>query len=156
MEPQMKKFITILVIFITQIAQAQETVTDFDGNIYNTVTIGNQVWLKENLKSLHYSDGEVIPDVAKYNDSDSLGEIYGCLYTWDAAMRNSTSQGAQGIAPEGWHIPTDAEWREMENYLGGASVAGGKMKTAGTSHWNAPNTAATNSSGFSALPAGGI
>ncbi len=150
----MKKFFTVLVIFITQIAQAQETVADFDGNIYNTVTIGNQVWLKENLKSLHYSDGEAIPDVVKYNDSDSLGEIYGCLYTWDAAMRNSTSQGAQGIAPEGWHIPTDAEWKEMENYLGGASVAGGKMKTAGTSQWNSPNTAATNSSGFSALPAG--
>ncbi len=143
----------ILIIFTFNIA-AQETVTDFDGNVYNTVTIGNQVWLKENLKSLHYADGIEIPGVANYNNSDSLANIYGRLYNWDAAMRNSTIAAAQGVAPDGWHIPTDAEWIELENYLGGPSLAGGKMKIAGTLYWDSPNTGADNSSGFSALPGG--
>lgn len=133
---------------------AQETVTDYDGNIYNTVTIGTQVWLKENLKSLHYSDGTEIPGVVAYDNSESMAEIYGRLYTWDAAMNNSAQEGAQGIAPDGWHIPSDAEWKELENFLGGASVAGGKMKTTGIEFWSAPNTGADNSSGFSGLPAG--
>ena len=69
-------------------------------------------------------------------------------------MRDSTQPGIQGVCPCQWHIPTDQEWSEMENYLGGASVAGGKMKDTGTVYWDAPNTGASNSSGFSALPAG--
>jgi uncharacterized protein (TIGR02145 family) len=149
-----KRLILIITVVLLINCWAQETVTDFDGNVYNTVTIGNQVWLKENLKSLHYSDGTLIPDVVSYNDSDSLAELYGRLYTWDAAMGNSTEEGAQGIAPDGWHIPSDVEWKELENFLGGASVAGGKMKTTGTEHWASPNTGADNSSGFSGLPAG--
>lgn len=135
-------------------ASAQETVTDYDGNVYHVVKIGTQKWLKENLKSLHYSDGAPIPDVASYDDSDSLANIYGRLYTWDAAMRDSTVQGTQGVAPLGWHVPSDSEWTVVENFLGGAPVAGGKMKDSVTGFWNAPNTGADNSSGFTALPGG--
>ncbi len=142
-----------VIVFINNILVGQ-TVTDFDGNIYNTINIGDQVWLKENLKSLCYSDGTPIPDVLAYNNSDSLTQIYGLLYTWNAAMRDSTQPGIQGVCPCEWHIPTDQEWSEMENYLGGASVAGGKMKDTGTVYWDSPNTGASNSSGFSALPAG--
>lgn len=132
----------------------QDTVIDYDGNVYNTVTIGSQVWLKENLKSLHYSDGTPIPDVVAYNNNDSLGNIYGLLYTWNAAMKNTTTAGAQGVCPCEWHVPTDQEWTTLENYLGGAGVAGGKMKATGTEHWQSPNTGATNTSGLTMLGAG--
>ena len=128
--------------------------TDYDGNIYHTVTIGNQVWLKENLKSIHYADGTPIPGVVSYNNSDSLAQVYGRLYTWKAATRDSSGENIQGVAPAGWHIPSDEEWQELENYLGGASLAGGKLKATGTDYWLSPNSGATNSSGFSALPAG--
>jgi uncharacterized protein (TIGR02145 family) len=129
-------------------------VTDYDGNIYHTVTIGTQVWLKENLKSLHYSDGETITGVMAYNNSDSLANIYGRLYTWNAAMRNSTQQGVQGACPVGYHIPADSEWIVLSNYLGGNSIAGGKLKETDTVHWSPPNTGASNTTGFTA-PGGG-
>ena len=128
------------------------TVTDYDGNTYKTITIGNQTWMAENLKSLHYSDGTPISGVASYSNSNEIAEKHGRLYTWDATMRNSTTEGAQGVAPDGWHIPTDNEWKELENYLGGKNIAGGKLKS--MNEWKAPNTNATNSSGFSALPSG--
>ena len=148
----MKVIITLLLFSLTGFAQ--QTVTDYDGNIYETVTIGDQVWLKENIKSLHYCDGEPVPGVVAYNNDDSLGAIYGLLYTWDAAMNGSTEPGAQGVCPCDWHLPTKEEWAILENYLGGAAVAGGKMKEEGTEHWLSPNTDATNSSGFTGLPAG--
>ena len=155
----MKVFISTLFFFVKLIIisveiHPQETVTDYDGNVYETVTIGEQVWIKENLKSLHYSDGTSITDVVAYNNNDSLGAIYGLLYSWDAAMNGSSQPGEQGVCPCDWHVPTDAEWTILENYLGGPSVAGGKMKEAGTEHWQSPNTGATNSSGFTGLPAG--
>jgi uncharacterized protein (TIGR02145 family) len=143
----------LLVIFIS-IINIGQTVTDYDGNIYNAVTIGNQIWLKENLKSRHYFDGTEIPDVLAYNNSDSLAQLYGLLYTWDAAMKGTTNPGTQGVCPCEWHLPTSDEWIELENFLGGSSVAGGKMKDTITGYWKDPNTGATNSSGFSALPAG--
>ncbi|HPN39396.1 MAG TPA: FISUMP domain-containing protein [Melioribacteraceae bacterium] len=150
--------LVIIFIIAAQINFAQytpdSTVTDYDGNVYRTVKIGNQIWMAENLRSTHYADGTLIPDVVSYNNSDSLEAIYGKLYTWHAAMKNSTSQKTQGASPNGWHIPSDAEWKELENYLGGAAIAGGKMKDTGTQHWKAPNTGATNSSGLSILPGG--
>ncbi len=76
------------------------------------------------------------------------------LYQWDEMMQGSTTPGEQGICPTGWHIPTDGEWTALTTFLGGESVAGGKMKEAGYAHWAAPNTGATNSSGFTALPGG--
>ncbi len=145
---------TIVLLLAGESVFTQDTVTDYDGNVYNTVTIGTQVWLKENLKSLHYSDGTQVPGVVAYNNSDSLGNIYGLLYTWNAAMKNSTTAGAQGVCPCEWHVPTDQEWTTLENYLGGTSVAGGKMKATGTEHWQSPNTGATNTSGLTMLGAG--
>jgi uncharacterized protein (TIGR02145 family) len=132
----------------------QDSITDFDGNIYHVLEIGTQGWLKENLRSLHYTDGNEIPGVFAYNYSDSMANIYGRLYSWNAAMNNSTTPGSQGACPDGWHIPTVSEWQAMDDYLGGFAVAGGKLKEAGYDHWQPPNTGATNSSGFTGLPAG--
>ena len=141
-------------IYTCCVIYAQETVTDYDGNVYNTVIIGDQIWLKENLKSLHYNDGNEIPGAVAYNNDDSLGAIYGLLYTWDAAMNGSNVPGTQGVCPCEWHLPTSAEWSELENFLGGSSVAGGKMKDTTAGFWQSPNTGADNSSGFTGLPAG--
>jgi uncharacterized protein (TIGR02145 family) len=112
------------------------------------------MWLAENLKSIHYSDGTEIPEVVSYNNDENLAEIYGRLYTWDAAMNGSANVSAQGVCPCGWHVPSDEEWKELENYLGGSNIAGGKMKESGISHWNAPNTGSDNSSGLTFLPGG--
>jgi len=128
--------------------------TDYEGNIYNSVIIGNQTWLTENLKSLHYCDGTEIPDVVSYNNDENLANIYGRLYTWDAAMNGSTDVSSRGACPCGWHVPSDKEWKELENFLGGANITGGKMKEIGTTHWKTPNTGADNSSGLSFLPGG--
>ena len=89
-----------------------------------------------------------------YNNDDANCAIYGGLYQWDEAMQYVTTEGTQGICPIGWHLPTDAEWTLLTIFLGGESIAGGKMKEAGTAHWYAPNTGATNSSGFTALGSG--
>jgi uncharacterized protein (TIGR02145 family) len=147
-----KIFIAFLSFCLTVLAQ--QTVADFDGNIYETITIGEQVWIKENLKSIHYTDGSLIPEVVAYNNDESLAAIYGLLYSWDAAMNGSTQPGIQGVCPCDWHVPTDEEWTILEDFLGGSGVAGGKMKEVGTDHWLPPNTGATNSSGFTGLPAG--
>ncbi len=111
------------------------TVDDFDGNTYNTVQIGNQCWIKENLKTTHYTNGSSILLVENNNDWDNLdyadkaycyygnssanGDTYGALYTWAAAMNgeassNSNPSGVQGICPDGWHLPSDDEWKELE------------------------------------------
>lgn len=146
--------------FTTQIS-AQ--VTDFDGNIYNTVTIGTQTWMKENLKTTHYANGDAIP----YNsvlgtwtslitgaytwysfDYPSKGSVYGALYNGYSVI------DSRNVCPTGWHVSTDADWTTLTSYLGGVTVAGGKMKETGITHWASPNTGATNESGFSALPGG--
>ncbi len=138
------------------------TVTDIDGNTYKTVKIGNQEWMAENLKVTHYRNGEAIPNVSSnaewaslktgaqcaYNNDAGNVSTYGRLYNWIAVNDSSN------IAPEGWHVPTDEEWQQLVDYLGGETVAGGKLKESGTSHWNIPNTDATNESGFSGLPGG--
>jgi uncharacterized protein (TIGR02145 family) len=129
----------------------------------NYITIGNQAWSSTNLNVSSYRNGDVIPQVTDQttwnslttgawcwynNDSVTYAATYGKLYNWYAV--NDT----RGLAPSGWHIPTDAEWTILTNYLGGTSIAGGKMKKNGTSNWKSPNTGATNESGFSALPGG--
>jgi len=138
------------------------SVTDIDGNVYQTVMIGNQLWMAENLKVTHYRKGEPIPNVASdsawgnqtsgaycnYDNNTGHVATYGPLYNWYAV------DDARNIAPEGWHVPSDAEWQTLVDNLGGNSVAGGKLKEAGTSHWDSPNTGATNESGFNALPGG--
>ncbi|MCD4793288.1 MAG: metallophosphoesterase [Bacteroidales bacterium] len=109
-----------------------------DRQIYETIKIGTQTWMAENLN--YECDGSYW-----YNNDKAYGDIYGRLYTWDAAMT---------VAPGGWHLPSEAEWLTLIAYLGGSSVAGGKMKSIGTAYWNSPNTGATNESGFTALPGG--
>ena len=146
-----------------------------DGNEYNWVQIGNQVWMAENLAYLPsvnmVADGS--EDAAGsyyyvfgYNGTDVNAAkattnyaTYGVLYNWTAAMDGEASSttnpsGIQGVCPAGWHLPSDAEWTELTDYLGGTSVAGGKLKETGTTHWASPNTGATNETGFTALPGG--
>jgi uncharacterized protein (TIGR02145 family) len=138
------------------------TMTDIDGNIYRTVKIGTQWWMAENLKATHYRNGDAIPHVTNdaewenltsgaycnYNNDTANVITYGRLYNWYSVDDSRT------IAPVGWHVPTDAEWQTLVNYLGGDADAGGKMKESGILHWMNPNSGATNESGFSALPGG--
>lgn len=142
--------------------QIPVTITDVDGNLYHTLTIGTQVWLVENLMVTHYRNGDSIPNVTdatlwstlttgaycNYNNNDTIASTYGRLYNW------FTVKDIRNITPYGWHVPSQAEWTVLENYLGGDSVAGGKIKEADTLHWNSPNTGATNESGFTGLPGG--
>lgn len=120
-----------------------DTITDIDGNVYTTVSIGNQCWMKENLKTV-----STIGDNRCYDSSEANCAIYGRLYDWEAAMNVTL--------PTGWHLPTDEEWTILSNYLGGDSIAGGKMKEVGFDHWGSPNTGATNESGFTGLPGGTV
>ncbi|MBN1895855.1 fibrobacter succinogenes major paralogous domain-containing protein [bacterium] len=148
-------------------------VTDIDGNVYRTVRIGNQRWMAENLKVTHYRNGDAIPNVTDSTAWNSLGTgactsygnllrntpVYGLLYNW-----HSTADG-RNIAPEGWHVPTDEDWKELEMTLGMSreeadrtqwrgTEEGGKLKETGTEHWESPNRNATNETGFSAIPGG--
>ena len=138
------------------------TVTDFDGNVYNTVTIGTQCWMQKNLSVTHYNDGAAIPlvtDNAAWsnlatpgycwynNDAATYKAAYGALYNWYTVNTGK-------LCPTGWHVPDTTAWSTLINYLGGYSVAGGHLKEAGTTHWQSPNTGADNISGFTALPAG--
>ena len=133
---------------------------NYSGQYYTTVFIGTQCWFQENLNvgtringSQDQSDNSIIEKYC-YNDLESNCDVYGGLYLWNEMMQYSTTPGVQGICPTGWHLPTDGEWTTLTDYLGGISVAGGKMKETGTAHWSPPNTGATNSSGFTALPGG--
>ena len=139
-----------------------DEVVDFDGNKYNTVVIGTQTWLVENLKSTHYSNGQSINGVFDYNNDSSLGNEYGKLYTWDAAMNGAASSSAipsrvQGVCPVGCHLPSQDEWAMLKDYIHDHyAVSGGligqKLKEAGTLHWVTNN--GSNETGFSALGSG--
>lgn len=131
-----------------------------DSQSYNTVSIANQCWMAENLNVGTRIDGvdeqtdNSTMEKYCYDDDVANCDIYGGLYQWDEMMQYVTTEGVQGICPDGWHLPTDDEWTTLTTFLGGENVAGGKMKETGTTHWNSPNTGATNSSGFTALPGG--
>jgi uncharacterized protein (TIGR02145 family) len=159
--------ITLTVDDVAQtIGKPGPNITDGEGNIYKTVNIGTQQWMAENLKVSKYSDGTTIPNIsdntqwqnnttgawAFYNNDAVNNTKYGKLYNWYAV--SPTTNGNKNVCPTGWHVPTDAEWTILIDYLGGESVAGGKMKEAGTTSWNSPNTDATNTSLFTALPVG--
>lgn len=162
---------TFLIIAITLILTTTckkeedppEKVTDADGNVYATVTIGTQTWMVENLKTTKYNDGNSIPLVTDNNqwknlntdafcwyanDDASYKNPYGALYNWYAVNTGK-------LCPAGWHVPTNDEWITLTNYLGGVVVAGGKLKESGTAHWDSPNVEATNETGFTGLPGGG-
>jgi uncharacterized protein (TIGR02145 family) len=141
---------------------SNNTVTDIDGNTYHTIKIGSQLWMAENLKTTKFNDGTSIPLVTENgiwanlstsgycwynNDAATYKNTYGALYNWYAINTGK-------LAPKGWHIPNDAEWTTLSDYLGGEDVAGGKLKETGTAHWISPNADATNESGFTGLPGG--
>lgn len=143
------------------------SVTDIDLNLYNTVTIGTQIWMAENLRTTKYNDNTPIPLVTDistwaslitpgycwyHNDESSYKVDYGALYNWYTV--DSQSNGGKNVCPTGWHVPTDAEWTALIAFLGGENVAGGKLKEAGTTHWGTPNAGANNETGFTALPGG--
>ncbi|HRZ96984.1 MAG TPA: fibrobacter succinogenes major paralogous domain-containing protein [Paludibacter sp.] len=133
------------------------SISDIDGNIYKTITIGTQTWMAENLRVTRFRNGELIPtktlddtfteSVEKYQFEQMNPEVYGKLYSWYAAT------DSRNICPEGYHLPSEEEWNTLINYLGGSSIAGSKMKEEGLIHW-ITNTSATNESGMTALPAG--
>ncbi len=136
--------------------------TDIDGNTYQTIVLGNETWMQKNLNVSKYRNGDTIPQVQDsttwanlttgawcyYQNNTVNGTIYGKLYNWYAV------NDPRGLAPQGWHVPLDQEWRNLTNYLGGENIAGGKMKSTGTQYWQSPNTDATNQIGFSGLPGG--
>ena len=148
------------------------TLTDQDGNVYKSVTIGTQTWMAENLRTTKYNDGTDIPNVIddvkwrnlttgaycnllNIENSDIIA-VFGRYYNWYAVNTGK-------LAPKGWHVPTDAEWTKLTTYLGGDNIAGGKLKETGDDHWSAfwgapgeskLNNGATNESGFTALPGG--
>lgn len=142
-----------------------------DGQTYNTVQIGTQCWMAENLNignMINGSENQIDNSIIEkycYDNNTNNCDTYGGLYQWDEMMEYVTIEGSQGICPTGWHIPTDADWCTLENYVDVGTVdcgatgwrgveAGGNLKEIGTSHWASPNTGATNLSGFTGLPAG--
>ena len=138
------------------------------------VTIGKQTWMQKNLNVSKYHDGTPIPQVTDpkkwanlktgawcyYENNTANDTTYGKLYNWYAVagIYNAASLTNKSlrkkIAPEGWHVPSDAEWTTLTTFLGGEEVAGGKMKSSGTSLWDSTDTDATNSSNFTGLPGG--
>jgi uncharacterized protein (TIGR02145 family) len=156
-----KKLLVTAFLVLTAINKAQ-TITDVDGNTYNTVSIGTQTWFKENLKTTKYNDGTDIPLVTDATAWVALTTTAYCWYNNDAATNKSTfgalynwyTVNTGKLCPSGWHVPTDAEWNTLTAFLGGEGVAGGKLKEIGTTHWGSPNAGADNSSGFTALPGG--
>jgi len=151
-----------------------DTLIDIDGNEYVTVKIGDQWWMAENLRVTYYRDGNPIPNITddaewsnlttgaycNYDNDSTHISTYGRLYNWYTVNDN------RGLAPEGWHVPTDEEWKELEMYCGmsrselddvawrSSGDVGAKLKETGTTHWISPNAGATNASGFTALPGG--
>jgi len=163
-------FLLVALVFLT-IQNHAQTLTDIDGNVNNTVTIGTQVWMADNLRVTHYRNGDPIPNIKDdsvwnslcdpytltgtgarcywNNDSVSYASVYGALYNY------YTIDDSRMITPVGWHVPSMGDWAILRDYLGSDS-AGGKLKEAGTSHWQSPNTDATNETGFTALPGDGF
>ncbi|MBP1670561.1 MAG: major paralogous protein [Bacteroidetes bacterium] len=136
-------------------------VTDADGNVYRSVAVGSQTWMSENLKTTKYNDGLAIPNITGAVEWEELTTGAYCWYNND--VNNKTTYGALynghavntgRLCPVEWHVASDAEWTTLITYLGGESLAGGKLKETGTTHWSTPNAEATNLSGLSFLPGG--
>jgi uncharacterized protein (TIGR02145 family) len=156
----MIRLLAVLTI-VTGYGRAQ-TVIDIDGNVYDTIHIGTQVWTRPNLKVTHYRNGDVIPYVSgdgdwcnlttgaycNYNNDSANGAEYGRLYNWYAV------QDPRNVAPVGWHVPTFEDWDTLQIFLGYDLVAGGKLKEMGTVHWMSPNVGASDEYDFTALPGG--
>lgn len=137
-------------------------VKDIDGNLYTSIAIGTQIWMIENLKTTHFTDGSEIPLITNSltwsnlntpgfcwynNDESTYKNPYGALYNWFAVNTGN-------LCPTGWHVPTKDDWVVLVTYLEGHNYTGGKLKEMGTTHWADPNLGATNESGFTGLPGG--
>jgi uncharacterized protein (TIGR02145 family) len=142
--------------------KVQKDIIDADGNIYKVIAIGTQIWMAENLRTTKFKDGTTIPKVsddAKWtelstpaycwyaNNETGYKELCGALYNWYTVNTGK-------LCPSGWHVPSDAEWTTLTDYLGGESLAGGKLKEVVNTHWGRSNDGADKSSGFTALPGG--
>ncbi len=148
---------------------------DIDGNVYETIVIGSQTWMAENLRVTKYADGTEIPYIEDNktwgvlqdnnedkaycfynNDEGKYGDTYGALYTFAAAMNGAPliEVDNQGVCPDGWHIPSKSEWEVLFDYVGGVEVAGGNLKEEGTSHWKKTESEVTNKYYFNGLPGG--
>lgn len=148
-----------IIFYRPVISNSGSFVDSRDNTTYSTILIGNQVWMAENLKYLPSvssansgSDVNPIYYVYNYNGADVLAAkatsnftTYGVLYNWSAAMT---------ACPTGWHLPTNQEWITLTTLLGGETIAGGKLKETGFTHWTTPNISATNETGFNGLPGG--
>ncbi len=155
-------FFCLLLMCLSLKVNSQTTgiVNDSEGNAYKTVRIGNRLWMAENLRVTRFRNGEPITNVPEdsrwmyqataawcsYDNDSAQAKQHGNLYNWHAVS------DARGICPQGWHIPSDAEWQQLADALGGNAVAGGKLKS--TTLWDFPNAGATNASGFNATGTG--
>ena len=156
------KILTLSYLFINTISILAQTVTDVDGNTYNAISIGNQIWLTENLKVTKYNDQVPIslvlddaswstqtePAYCYYQGDIANANVYGNLYNWHVV------NNAKNVCPSGYYVPSIADWEELITFVGGNAVAGGKLKEMGLEHWLDPNTGADNSSSFTLLPSG--
>ena len=156
------KILTLSYLFISTISIYAQTVSDVDGNTYNTISIGNQIWLTENLKVTKYNDQVPIslvlddaswstqtePAYCYYEGDIANANVYGNLYNWHVV------NNAKNVCPSGYYVPSIADWEELITFVGGNAVAGGKLKEMGLEHWLDPNTGADNSSSFTLLPSG--
>ena len=148
---------------VNKTSKTTEIITDVDGNVYHVVKIGSQFWIVENLNVNHYRDGSIIPieengskwsesktgNCCYYDNNVENGKIYGKLYNWYAI------NDPHGLAPKGFHIPTDEEWLKLIKFIDtNFNEVGGKLKESGIDHWSSPNKGATNESCFSGLPGG--
>lgn len=166
----MKKYLFLLLALVAFISCEKDddksdstTVTDIDGNVYQTVKIGDQVWMAENLRVTHYRDGSAIPNITETSAWTGLSSGARCYYNNDSATHDAVYgvlyngyaiTDSRNIAPEGWHVATADDWDELKTALGDSVGIGGKLKEEGTTHWIPPNTGATNETHFGALPGG--
>ena len=137
------------------------SITDKDGNVYTSVTIGTQTWMVENLKTTKFNDGNQITNGTDNTAWSSLTNALYCWYDNDisrktpyGALYNYSTVASGKLCPDGWHVPSNTDLNTLISFLGGEGVAGGKLKESGTAHWQAPNSGATNEYGFTALPGG--
>jgi uncharacterized protein (TIGR02145 family) len=160
---EIQLFLIVFLVLGSQVSCSKDDADNSSSDSTATVTIGNQIWMKRNLDVDKYRNGDLIPQVQDptawgklttgawcyYGNDVARGTIYGKLYNWYAV------KDSRGLAPQGYHIPSDPDWVTLIiTNSGGVTTAGGILKEAGTTHWVVPNTDATNSSGFTALPGG--
>lgn len=162
MKLQIRRVLVLIPIIVLMSSYTIEENWNNNLSLIEMVTIGNQIWMRENLDVDHYRNGDPIPQVQDadawsnlttgawcyYKNKTENGIVYGKLYNWYAV------NDPRGLAPVGYHVPSDDEWTTLTTYLGGISVAGGKMKEAGKAHWKNSKIEGDNSSGFLGLSGG--